>query len=250
MLAIFKEVLDYGQTKKAVRDARCPSGTDFVRIVPCGAGAAQFMFERVPAGPYERGEGLSRRSDMPSRRTCGSSGLRPGLYLTTVIADAVTQWTRSRITTAGYVLPGNGFSELGFARGDAAIEEAAGGEELGVEEGGAGGAADEVVGEQGQLDVEKGTFADAADDGGHAVSGVEVAPGLRAVFFLEEDDGIPHGGGERGQLGVHFKIAQGFADFAERSDFFQADGDAFEVAVYHRHAVAVGAEAEAGIHEA
>src|SRR6266850_495374 len=188
MLAIFKEVLDYGQTKKAVRDARCPSGTDFVRIVPCGAGAAQFMFERVPAGPYERGEGLSRRSDMPSRRTCGSSGLRPGLYLTTVIADAVTQWTRSRITTAGYVLPGNGFSELGFARGDAAIEEAAGGE--------------------------------------------------------------PHGGEERGQLGVHFKIAQGFADFAERSDFFQADGDAFEVAVYHRHAVAVGAEAEAGIHEA
>src|SRR5712664_3453933 len=148
MLAIFQEVLDYGQTKKAVCDARCPSGTDFVRNVPCRARAAQYMFECVPADLYKRGEGLSRRSDMPSRRTCGSSGLRPGLYLTTVIADAVTQWTRSRITTAGYVLPGNGFSELGFGRGDAAGEEAAGSEELGVEQGGTGGAADEVVGEQ------------------------------------------------------------------------------------------------------
>ena len=89
MLAIFKEVLDYGQIKKAVCDARCPSGTDFVRIVPCGAGATQYMFECVPAGPYKRGEGLSRRSGVPGRRTCSSSGLRPGLYVTTVIAGAV-----------------------------------------------------------------------------------------------------------------------------------------------------------------
>src|SRR6266481_9637034 len=79
MLAIFKEVLDYGQTKKAFCDARCLSGTDFVRIVPCGAGATQYMFECVPASPYERGEGLSRRPGVPSRRACSSSGLRPGL---------------------------------------------------------------------------------------------------------------------------------------------------------------------------
>ena len=90
MLAIFKEVLDYGQTKKAVCDARCLSGTDFVRIVPCGAGAAaQYMFECVPAGPYKRSEGLSRRSGVPGRRTCSSSGLRPGLYVSTVIANTV-----------------------------------------------------------------------------------------------------------------------------------------------------------------
>src|SRR6267142_3731982 len=90
MLAIFKEALDYGQTKKAICDARYLSGTDFVRIVPCGAGAAQYMSECVPAEVYERREGLSRRSDVPGRRTCSSSGLRPGLYRTTVIADAVT----------------------------------------------------------------------------------------------------------------------------------------------------------------
>ena len=61
---------------------------------------------------------------------------------------------------------------MGVTWGDAAVEEAAGGEELGVEQGGTGGATDEVVGEQGQLDVEERAFADAADDGGHAVSGV------------------------------------------------------------------------------
>src|ERR1700704_1849700 len=75
-------------------------------------------------------------------------------------------------------LEGDGFGELGVVRGDAAVQEAAGGEELGVEQGGAGGAADEVVGEQGQLDVKERTFADAADDGGHAAAGVDVAAGV------------------------------------------------------------------------
>jgi hypothetical protein len=126
---------------------------------------------------------------------------------------------------------GDGFGELGLVRGDAAVQEAAGGEELGVEQGGAGGAADEVVGEQGQLDVKERTFADAADDGGHAAAGVDVAAGLGAILFVKKDDGILDGGRERSELGVHLEGAQGFADFFERSDFFQADGDAFEVAV-------------------
>jgi len=137
---------------------------------------------------------------------------------------------------------GDGFGELGVARGDAACEEAAGGEELGVEQGGAGGATDEVVGEQGQLDVEEGAFADAADDGGHAVAGVNVATRLGAIFVVEDEDRMAHGGGERGQLSVDFIAAQGFADFVERSDFFQANGDAFEMAVDHGHAITVGAE--------
>ena len=51
----------------------------------------------------------------------------------------------------------------------AGFEEAAGGEEFGVHYGGAGGAANEVVGEQGEFYVEERAFADAADDGGHAV---------------------------------------------------------------------------------
>ena len=37
------------------------------------------MCERVLADIYERGEGLSRRSNVPGGRTCGSSGLCPGL---------------------------------------------------------------------------------------------------------------------------------------------------------------------------
>src|SRR5713226_8415678 len=87
MLAIFKEGSDYGQTKKAVCDARCLSGTDFVRIVPCGAGATR-MCECVLASLYEQSEDLSRRSGVPSQSTCRRSDLRPGLRPVTVIHSA------------------------------------------------------------------------------------------------------------------------------------------------------------------
>src|SRR5712692_11346473 len=137
-----------------------------------------------------------------------------------------------------------------LARGGARLQEAAGGEELGVEKGGAGGTAHEVVREEREFYVEQGTHADAADDRGHAVAGVDVAAGLRAIFLVENDDGMAHGGRERGQPGADFKGAQGFAHFVEGSDFLQADGDTFEVAVNDWHAIAMSAKAEAGIDEA
>src|SRR6266571_5123362 len=138
----------------------------------------------------------------------------------------------------------------GSIRQVAVFEEAAGGEELGVEKSAAGGATHEIVREQRELYVEQGTFADATDDGGHAISGVDVAARLRAILLVEDNDRMTHGAGERGELGINLEIAVGFANFVERSDFFQADGNAFEVAVDDRHAIAVGAEAEAGVHEA
>src|SRR2546430_10896765 len=106
-----------------------------------------------------------------------------------------------------------------------------------------------MVREQRELYVEERTFADADDDGGRAVSGVGVAPRLRATLVVEDEDGIAQGGRQRGKLGVDFKIAQGFADFFERGDFFQADGDAFEVAVDDWNAIAMSAEADAGVDE-
>jgi len=133
---------------------------------------------------------------------------------------------------------------------DAVIEEAAGGEEFGVEEGGPCGAADEVVGEKSELDVEKRAFADAAYYGGHAVAGVDVAARLGAVVAVENDDGTADGGGERSEIGGDFEIGEGFADFVERRDFFEAEGNAFEVAVEDGNAVAMGTEAEAGVDEA
>ena len=139
------------------------------------------------------------------------------------------------------VLTRDGLGELGLDRGDAAGEEAASGEEFGVEQGGTGGAADEVVGEQSELDVEQRAFADAADDGGHAVSGVNVAAGLRAVLAIDDHHRMTDGGRQRGECGVDLKIAQGFADFFQASNFFQADGNAFEVAFEDRDAIAVGA---------
>src|SRR5437764_4833900 len=45
--------------KKTITNTLRPSGTDFVRIVPCGAGTAQSMRERVLAELYGRGEDLS-----------------------------------------------------------------------------------------------------------------------------------------------------------------------------------------------
>jgi len=139
---------------------------------------------------------------------------------------------------------------VAIRHGGAVLEEAAGREELGVEEGGAGGATDQVVGEQGEFYVEQGAFADAAYHCGHAVASVGVAAGLGTVFLVEDDDGISQGGGERGQLGADFEVAEGFADFVERSDFFQADGNTFEVAVKDGDAIAMGAEADAGFDKA
>src|SRR5437016_6690459 len=138
-------------------------------------------------------------------------------------------------------LAGDGFGHVLLWHGGAALEEAASGQQLGVEQGGARGAADEVVREQREFDVEQRAFADAADDGGHAVSGVNIATRLRPILFVEDDDGVSQSARKSGQLGVDFEVAQGFLNFVERGDFFQADGDAFEVAVDHGHSVAVGA---------
>lgn len=46
------------------------------------------MCQCVLAELYKRGEGLSRRSGVPSRRTCSSSGLHPGLRPASVIYPA------------------------------------------------------------------------------------------------------------------------------------------------------------------
>ncbi len=73
---------------------------------------------------------------------------------------------------------------------DAAFEETPVGEEFGVEQSSTGGTADEIVGEQRELDAEEGAGADAADNGSHAGAGVHVAAGLRAIFLVEKDDGM------------------------------------------------------------
>jgi hypothetical protein len=50
------------------------------------------------------------------------------------------------------------------------------------------------VGEQGELNVEERAFADAANDGGHTVSGVNVAARLGAVVAIEDHHGMTDGG--------------------------------------------------------
>ena len=106
------------------------------------------------------------------------------------------------------------------------------------------------MGEQGKLDVEERAFADAANDGGHAVSGVNVTAWLRAIVAVQDDHGIAYGGRQRGEFGVDFKIAQGFADLFQAGNFFKADRDTFKVAFEDGNSIAVGANAEPCVDEA
>src|ERR1700730_3049897 len=140
----------------------------------------------------------------------------------------------SRPDSVASPTPRDRLVKLGLARSEAVLEKTAGGQELGVEQSGAGGTADEVVGKQREFYVQQGAFADAADDRGHAVAGADVAARLRASFVVEDDDGIPDRGRKRGQFVIHFESTQGFADFVEGVDFLEADGDAFEVTLQDR----------------
>src|SRR5262249_59480330 len=106
-------------------------------------------------------------------------------------------------------------------------EQAAGGEEFGVEQGGTGGTAQQVVREQRELYVEERTFANAAHGGGHAVASVDVAARLRAIFFVEDNDRIFQSGRKRREFVTDGEVAQDFADFSERGNFLKAHRDRF-----------------------
>src|SRR5215831_5875290 len=77
--------------------------------------------------------------------------------------------------------PWSGNDRLGNARfwRAAMAEQAAHGQEFGVQEGGAGCAAHQIVRQQRELHIQQRAFTNAADDGGHAPAEVGVAAGLR-----------------------------------------------------------------------
>ena len=81
------------------------------------------------------------------------------------------------------------------------------GEELGVEDGGAGCATAEIVGEQNEADVEDVAFADASYDDGHAVAGVAVEASLRAIVLFADFDGRNGRGRKAEALRLWRKIA-------------------------------------------
>src|SRR5207248_7499930 len=69
-----------------------------------------------------------------------------------------------------------------------------GGEEFGVEDGRARGAAYGVVTERDEAVVEHVVAPDAADGDAHTIARVAVEPGLRAVLLVAHDDGARRGG--------------------------------------------------------
>src|SRR5712692_5971612 len=112
----------------------------------------------------------------------------------------------------------------------AMTEEAAGGEEFGVEKSSTGGAADEIVREQREFDPEERAGADAADDNGHAAAGQNIAARLGAIFFVEHENGAAQRGvGKTRAIPVAKQLARlGFHFFFFASDEGNDVGAAIE----------------------
>ena len=122
------------------------------------------------------------------------------------------------------------------------VEFAEAGEDFGVEDGGPGGSADGVVGEDDELPVEQGAGTEAAYGGGHSVAAHAVEAGLGAVDGVVVLDGLVGGGGEVLALeGV--EAGPGFENLVVGGGGAELDGDALGVAVFYGDAVAVGGEA-------
>ena len=102
--------------------------------------------------------------------------------------------------------------------------------------------------EQGELPVEEGAGAEAADGGGHAVAAHEVEAGLGAGVFGRVLDGVERRGGEVQAvetLAVEgLEVGPGCEDLGVRGGLAELDADALGVAVDYGYAVAVRGEGE------
>jgi len=143
--------------------------------------------------------------------------------------------------------------ETRLGRGGGEVENAARLGEFGVEQGGAGGTGDQNCGEQGEFDVEQGAFADAADDGGHAVACVEIAADWGRFSSSRTMTGfltaVRRSFFEGGQAGVDLGSCAKLRGTSRGRRFFQAEGDTFRVARRRRGRIAVGTDAAAGRQE-
>ena len=98
--------------------------------------------------------------------------------------------------------------------------------------------ADGVVGEHGELPVQKRARPQAAYRGSHALAAHAVQPRLRPVFGRTELYRLDRRGGQC-IAGQGRKFAPGVEDLLSRRPGRQLDADALSMAVFHRHPVAV-----------
>ena len=96
-------------------------------------------------------------------------------------------WARQLATAS------HGFARCGFGH---RLQLAQAGQQLGVQDGGAGGSANGVVREHGELPVEHVAGAQAADRDGHAVAAIAVEARLRTVRLRGPLDGLIGRGGQ------------------------------------------------------
>src|SRR5258705_6862957 len=124
------------------------------------------------------------------------------------------------------------------------------GEQLGVEEGPAGRAADRVVSQDDVLDAHGRIFAHPPDDGGHAALGVAVEDRLRAVAGFANMYRPLWRGRELELLGAPAELAHGVRHQVGGRIPAEPEANRLGVSVAHRDAVAVRSELEAGVDEA
>src|SRR5580658_9452514 len=139
------------------------------------------------------------------------------------------------------IFPSSSGARGGYGHG---LKLAQAGEQLCIQNGGAGGSANGVVREHGELPVEHRAGAQAAHGNGHAVAAVAVEARLGTVGLRSPFDGLI---GSCGQLltskGTELSPGgeQVFAGHWPAELVAQLDGHAFRVAVFDRHSVALRA---------
>src|SRR3954469_1786068 len=117
-----------------------------------------------------------------------------------------------------------------IARSQGAAEISLHGEQLGVEQGSARGAADGVVREQRELPVEQGTGPQPADRGRHAGAALHIEPRLRTVGSSVVEDGLLGRAREPLLLRGAAERIPRFDDLLGRRGLLELHGNRFRVA--------------------
>src|SRR5579883_36290 len=177
----------------------------------------------------------SRDLTMPASRSMASADS------TEVPPNFITIMRRAR-SCAGYrERPRSGAREVPSIWNWGSIQQALGIHELGIEDGGAGCAADGVVLERDEFVSKRGAFAHAADEGPHTVVAFGVASRLRAVLLGHVGDGLSGGAGKLALLWNTGEVSQRLDHFVQSRLPLQGKAGGDHVAVDHRDAIAVRA---------
>ncbi len=103
--------------------------------------------------------------------------------------------------------------------------------------------------QQSELQIEQRAFAYTPNNGGHPVACIHVLARLRPVFLILHDDGMLQPCRQRSKFRRNFKRSQRLANLVEGGRLLQPQRNAFQMAIAHRHTIAMRADAKARFNE-